>query len=71
VEDGDGEPPRVQRAGELQHRADVALERQRKQRDVGGGPVPVSSGHSRSSSRPGVTLLDKLQDDFDFLGVAA
>ena len=71
VEDGDGKPPRVERAGELQHRVDVALERQRKQRDAGGGPVPVYSGHSRSPSRPGETLLDRLQDDLDFLGVAA
>jgi len=30
VKDRDGEPPRVERAGQLQHRADVALERQRE-----------------------------------------
>jgi len=34
VEDGDGEPPRVQRAGEVQHRAEVALERQWAQHDA-------------------------------------
>ena len=30
VEHGDGEPPRVERVGQLQHRVDVALERQRE-----------------------------------------
>jgi hypothetical protein len=50
VEDGDGEPPRVERAGELQHRADVALERQREQNDAsaeGRRCWTAPSGHSR------------------------
>ena len=31
---GDGEPPRVERVGQLQHRVDVALERQREHQDA-------------------------------------
>jgi hypothetical protein len=59
VEDGYGEPARVERAGELQHRADVALERQREQRDAGGSSTPhvvgfASNGHS---CRPAARFL--------------
>ena len=52
VEDGDCEPPRAERAGQLQHRADVALERQREQRDAGSAPaVRFSSSGAASHSR--------------------
>lgn len=53
VEDSDGEPLRVEHACELQHRADVPLERQGEQRDAHGTtPVLGCSGHScRSAAR--------------------
>ena len=46
VKDRDGEPPRVERAGQLQHRADVALERQREQHHARPPARTVRSSHS-------------------------
>ena len=46
VEDGDGEPPRVERAGQVHHRVDVALERQWEHQRAAAPGLPAA-GHRR------------------------
>ncbi|RCV10107.1 hypothetical protein SETIT_2G085400v2 [Setaria italica] len=45
VEHGDCEAPRVERVGELQHRVDVALERQREHQDAAPSHHQVEQHH--------------------------
>jgi len=56
AEDRHGEPPRMEQRGELEHRTDVALERQREQHDAPAALL-LLSGHGRSPVERAAWLL--------------